>query len=165
MVSTSDLIVMCVVVALVVIPLIIFLYCYLEELCVRLGGREIGYYEDEENILHRIQSPVNPFHELGYDFDDWIRPDPRTRNEQLRSNITLKGLDQPTIDSYPIGLFGVRVPEENIDDAANCAICMEKYSHDDVVRRLPCAHPFHVKCIDPWLRKQAQCPVCKMIFT
>lgn len=43
-----------------------------------------------------------------------------------------------------------------------CSICLETPVVDDVVRRLPCMHGFHLQCIDEWLGRQANCPICKM---
>ncbi|MCO5608776.1 hypothetical protein L7F22_062992 [Adiantum nelumboides] len=43
-----------------------------------------------------------------------------------------------------------------------CSICLETPVVDDVVCRLPCMHGFHLKCIDEWLGRQANCPICKM---
>lgn len=43
-----------------------------------------------------------------------------------------------------------------------CAICLEPFSAPQLLRDLPhCCHTFHVDCIDPWLRKKADCPVCR----
>ncbi|KAG7263101.1 hypothetical protein CRUP_003637 [Coryphaenoides rupestris] len=43
----------------------------------------------------------------------------------------------------------------------SCAVCIESYKPNDVVRILPCRHLFHKHCIDPWLQDQRTCPMCK----
>ncbi|KAL5580953.1 hypothetical protein UlMin_013395 [Ulmus minor] len=48
-----------------------------------------------------------------------------------------------------------------IDDELTCTICLEQVSRGELVRSLPCLHQFHTNCIDPWLRQQGTCPVCK----
>ena len=42
-----------------------------------------------------------------------------------------------------------------------CAICLEEFCRGEEVRTIPCSHTFHSKCIDPWLKQKAICPVCK----
>ncbi|XP_016395953.1 RING finger protein 150-like isoform X2 [Sinocyclocheilus rhinocerous] len=44
----------------------------------------------------------------------------------------------------------------------NCAVCIEDYKPNDVVRILPCRHVFHKNCVDPWLQDHRTCPMCKM---
>lgn len=47
------------------------------------------------------------------------------------------------------------------DDELTCSVCLEQVSVGEVIRTLPCLHQFHANCIDPWLRQQGTCPVCK----
>ncbi|KAM0830466.1 hypothetical protein ACQ4PT_066187 [Festuca glaucescens] len=47
------------------------------------------------------------------------------------------------------------------EDELTCSICLEQVGVGDLLRSLPCLHQFHVNCIDPWLRQQGTCPVCK----
>lgn len=43
-----------------------------------------------------------------------------------------------------------------------CTVCLSEYKPGDAVRTLPCLHMYHTDCIDPWLRDQGDCPICKM---
>ncbi|CAN8068021.1 unnamed protein product [Agarophyton chilense] len=45
--------------------------------------------------------------------------------------------------------------------ARHCIICLEDFTHGMKIRILPCFHRFMAECIDPWLKQQAKCPVCK----
>ncbi|GER36690.1 RING/U-box superfamily protein [Striga asiatica] len=57
------------------------------------------------------------------------------------------------------------------DDELTCSVCLEQVNAGELIRSLPCLHQlgtisyfpfqFHVNCIDPWLRQQGTCPVCK----
>lgn len=42
-----------------------------------------------------------------------------------------------------------------------CSICLKDYVFEDQLRRLPCAHHFHIKCIDDWRVIQDKCPLCQ----
>lgn len=47
-------------------------------------------------------------------------------------------------------------------DLGTCAICLEVFGGDDIVRGLVCGHVFHAACVDPWLiQRRACCPICK----
>ncbi|XP_069799059.1 E3 ubiquitin-protein ligase RNF128 isoform X1 [Dendropsophus ebraccatus] len=46
-------------------------------------------------------------------------------------------------------------------DGDSCAVCIEPYKANDVVRILTCNHFFHKNCIDPWLLEHRTCPMCK----
>ncbi|KAJ9559597.1 hypothetical protein OSB04_004757 [Centaurea solstitialis] len=46
-------------------------------------------------------------------------------------------------------------------DCSDCPICLEEFHVGDGVRGLPCAHNFHVACIDKWLMLNIKCPRCR----
>ncbi|PRQ59235.1 E3 ubiquitin-protein ligase SDIR1 isoform X2 [Rosa rugosa] len=48
-----------------------------------------------------------------------------------------------------------------IEDELTCSVCLEQVNTGELIRSLPCLHQFHASCIDPWLRQQGTCPVCK----
>ena len=33
-----------------------------------------------------------------------------------------------------------------------CVVCISEYANREKLRRLPCSHDFHAKCIDKWLK-------------
>ncbi|XP_008803095.2 E3 ubiquitin-protein ligase SDIR1-like [Phoenix dactylifera] len=47
------------------------------------------------------------------------------------------------------------------EDELTCTVCLEQVNAGELIRSLPCLHQFHANCIDPWLRQQGTCPVCK----
>ncbi|KAK5603800.1 hypothetical protein CRENBAI_000949 [Crenichthys baileyi] len=52
--------------------------------------------------------------------------------------------------------------KETDPDFNHCAVCIEAYQLNDVVRILPCKHVFHKVCVDPWLNEHCTCPMCKL---
>ncbi|XP_077182724.1 E3 ubiquitin-protein ligase RNF130 isoform X2 [Paroedura picta] len=52
--------------------------------------------------------------------------------------------------------------KETDPDFDHCAVCIESYKQNDVVRILPCKHVFHKTCVDPWLSEHCTCPMCKL---
>ncbi|XP_046909729.2 uncharacterized protein LOC124491152 isoform X1 [Dermatophagoides farinae] len=43
-----------------------------------------------------------------------------------------------------------------------CSICLDHFCINITVRRLPCLHVFHIKCIDKWLKQNKKCPICRI---
>lgn len=42
-----------------------------------------------------------------------------------------------------------------------CMVCLEAFQTGDELRVLPCVHRFHRACVDTWLRRSVECPICK----
>lgn len=42
-----------------------------------------------------------------------------------------------------------------------CSICQTDFALGDDIRILPCAHEFHVACVDQWLLREPACPNCR----
>ncbi|XP_020236337.1 RING-H2 finger protein ATL70 [Cajanus cajan] len=73
------------------------------------------------------------------------------------------GLDEATIMNYPKMLYSeAKLRKSNSTAATSCSICLGDYKSSDLLRVLPdCEHVFHLKCIDPWLRLNPTCPLCR----
>jgi hypothetical protein len=50
--------------------------------------------------------------------------------------------------------------EEADDDDDDCPICLDNLQQE-FARLIPCAHRFHVQCIDVWLSSNNTCPYCR----
>lgn len=51
--------------------------------------------------------------------------------------------------------------EDAAKPPSRCAICLEPFASQDSVKCLPCTHVYHGDCIDQWLTRKPNCPVCK----
>lgn len=47
------------------------------------------------------------------------------------------------------------------EDLGACCICLDEMTKGVQVRKLPCNHKYHPKCIDKWLERNKCCPMCK----
>jgi hypothetical protein len=43
----------------------------------------------------------------------------------------------------------------------DCSVCSDGFRKGEKIRKLPCKHIFHDKCIMPWLDKNSTCPNCR----
>jgi hypothetical protein len=57
-------------------------------------------------------------------------------------------------------LLCFRYSSEGSDtDQTVCVVCMCDFEARQLVRVLPCAHEFHAKCVDKWLKVKHTCLV------
>lgn len=62
------------------------------------------------------------------------------------------------INFEKLNKFIVNKSNKPCDD---CSICLEEFKCRQHCRKFGCSHVFHKKCIDKWLTKNTQCPVCR----
>ncbi|XP_072913913.1 E3 ubiquitin-protein ligase RNF128 isoform X2 [Hemitrygon akajei] len=79
---------------------------------------------------------------------------------QLRKQNQLKNEAKKAISQLDLRTLK-QGDQETGPDADTCAVCIESYKPNDVVRILTCNHFFHKSCIDPWLLEHRTCPMCK----
>ncbi|KAF7229739.1 RING finger protein 150 [Nothobranchius furzeri] len=80
----------------------------------------------------------------------------RDRNQRRLGDAAKKAISKLQLRTIRKG------DQETEVDFDNCAVCIEGYKPNDVVRILPCRHLFHKSCVDPWLLDHRTCPMCKM---
>ncbi|XP_030595875.1 RING finger protein 150a [Archocentrus centrarchus] len=80
----------------------------------------------------------------------------RDRNQRRLGDAAKKAMSKLQLRTIKRG------DKETESDSDNCAVCIEGYKPNDVVRILPCRHFFHKHCVDPWLQDHRTCPMCKM---
>ncbi|CAJ1950266.1 unnamed protein product [Sphenostylis stenocarpa] len=78
-------------------------------------------------------------------------------DDGARHNDAVSGLEQVVINSYPKFPF---TKDGGCD--TTCSICLCEYKDSEMLRMMPeCRHYFHLCCLDPWLKLNGSCPVCR----
>ncbi|XP_075458171.1 E3 ubiquitin-protein ligase RNF130 isoform X4 [Ascaphus truei] len=80
----------------------------------------------------------------------------RDRNQRRLGDAAKKAIGKLTTRTVKKG------DKETDPDFDHCAVCIESYKQNDIVRVLPCKHVFHKLCVDPWLSEHCTCPMCKL---
>ncbi|KAK6299631.1 hypothetical protein J4Q44_G00296640 [Coregonus suidteri] len=70
-----------------------------------------------------------------------------------------RGLTKEQIDNLATRTYGQASLEGEAGRA--CSVCINEYAQGNKLRRLPCAHEFHIHCIDRWLSENNTCPICR----
>lgn len=74
------------------------------------------------------------------------------------------GAGDDAMRAMPMRTFTSRA-DKNADGSTSetptCAVCLCDAEQGDCLRRLPCCHEFHAKCVDRWLVNHTTCPMCK----
>ncbi|CAB3231874.1 unnamed protein product [Arctia plantaginis] len=69
-----------------------------------------------------------------------------------------RGLARHEIEALPSYKFA---PATHRGEQQSCVVCMCEFEARQHLRVLPCAHEFHAKCVDKWLRSNRTCPICR----
>jgi len=77
--------------------------------------------------------------------------------EEQAQNNRNRGLSEEQINELPHEVYHKNINQES----EACSICIDEFEQDQTLRKLPCGHRFHIKCIDEWLKISNSCPNCK----
>eukprot|EP00933_Yihiella_yeosuensis_P052498 TRINITY_DN50593_c0_g1_i1.p1 TRINITY_DN50593_c0_g1~~TRINITY_DN50593_c0_g1_i1.p1 ORF type:complete len:421 (-),score=89.00 TRINITY_DN50593_c0_g1_i1:82-1344(-) len=81
----------------------------------------------------------------------------RTTRELEDMLTARRGLFDSTLEEIPRFNWP---PKESVSQTS-CMVCLCDFELADECRRLPCGHVFHTQCVDEWLRRCTDCPICK----
>jgi len=80
-----------------------------------------------------------------------------------------RGVDHEVIEGHTIGhtFHGASSTSGRggNDEHLKCMVCMEEFRDGEALRSLPCLHRYHQRCIDQWLSRNPECPICKQDIT
>lgn len=116
-------------------------------------------YETIENMLDELRN--NSIFNINNDLGDTVQ-----------FNIEFEIIDENDIDN--IEYFNncheintklskpEKIKKSDLILDESCLICIDPYKCNQLKRTLPkCKHYFHKKCIDKWLKKKSNCPICR----
>ncbi|GLH01139.1 E3 ubiquitin-protein ligase RNF181 homolog [Gryllus bimaculatus] len=69
-----------------------------------------------------------------------------------------RGLAKVDIEQLPSYKYNV---DSHQSEQTSCVVCMCDFESRQLLRVLPCAHEFHAKCVDKWLKTNRTCPICR----
>ncbi|KAL6867328.1 hypothetical protein ACP4OV_015352 [Aristida adscensionis] len=87
-------------------------------------------------------------------------------DEEIPPNISLansrrsSGLSKAGFLRLQIEIFEAK-KDDNREASPECSICLDGFYDGDELIRLRCGHRFHSTCLEPWVRKCADCPYCR----
>jgi len=69
----------------------------------------------------------------------------------------------PATEAVINGLPRITFDEETLEKSPykDCPVCKDDFAVGDEVMRIPCGHVCHPDCLQPWLRINGSCPVCR----
>lgn len=73
-----------------------------------------------------------------------------------------RGLSDDIINRVPTIKWG---ESKDAFTQTQCMVCLSDFEDEEMVRPLPCNHVFHKSCIDEWLHRCTDCPICKSDVT
>ena len=122
--------------------------------------------DSQPNFINQIprENTISIVHEQNQRNDsERIDNQPIEQNEIDLSNNDDNKSENNLIDNF------CEVKIKNIskleDSNKNCAICLERFKSKVKIIILPCIHIFHRSCINDWMKKQKNCPICKFELT
>lgn len=57
--------------------------------------------------------------------------------------------------------YSVILCREPGDSRETCSICFEEYKNDTPIAITECQHSYHLSCIESWLERKRDCPICR----
>jgi len=97
----------------------------------------------------------------GWVFEDYDTTITNTVNEKYSE----KEENNDIINNIPSFLFNINNNEVNNETPCNCIVCICDIEDNDECKKLECGHMFHIGCIDNWLRRTLECPMCRNVIT
>lgn len=120
-------------------------------------------------ILEHLESiPPNYINYICYNLNQqgWVFEDyDTTITNTVNEKYSEKEENNDIINNIPSFLFNINNNEVNNETPCNCIVCICDIEDNDECKKLDCGHMFHIGCIDNWLRRTLECPMCRNVIT
>ncbi|CAE8608587.1 unnamed protein product [Polarella glacialis] len=77
--------------------------------------------------------------------------DPSQKGAPPAARTTMKSLPRVKVTAYDIAA----------NESPECSVCLDELVIGETALRVPCGHLYHEDCIQGWLKKSNECPVCR----
>ncbi|CAB9496969.1 protein ligase Arkadia [Seminavis robusta] len=104
-------------------------------------SKELDHFDDEDELSYEECLEISAA--LG---------DVKQEEWMLRAEDAINKLD--------VEIFSKETSSGKEEDCT-CLVCIMNFEDNDVQRRLPCGHAFHICCADQWLLQNNACPCCR----
>mmetsp|Transcript_10023 Transcript_10023/g.22772 ORF Transcript_10023/g.22772 Transcript_10023/m.22772 type:complete len:218 (+) Transcript_10023:580-1233(+) len=103
-----------------------------------------------------------------------LQPDLEFSSDEESDDGARRGLDAGLIESHTAGHVyheppgaspGGPLQAGRVGDDQKCMVCLEAFAAGENLRTLPCLHRYHQSCVDEWLSRSRECPICKRDIT
>ena len=116
-------------------------------------------FSSSQHFLNHLQQFSSPFAEGLW----WRGNDSMTYEDMIALDDANTLMPGQGLSKQDISHNTVTKPFNKAEGSADsCNICLTEFDQGEKVRTLPCFHLFHLKCIDNWLNRKPECPVCRL---
>lgn len=94
------------------------------------------------------------------DFIEQIDPS----NNNSNNNNSIPHPHPPPQSQSQSPSYSVILNREPGDSNETCSICFEEYKNDTPIAITQCQHSYHLSCIESWLERKRDCPICRALI-
>ena len=89
------------------------------------------------------------------DDDDYLAADPAHRSSSSKRSCVAATSEEAILSLQEV------MGRSRSGSGEECAVCLQDFRADEMLRAMPCSHAFHQHCISEWLRRNVVCPLCR----
>lgn len=129
-------------------------------------------FKDNSNIFN-IDTDNQEVIDIEIEFQPFVEPFNEEDDDDINNNHfptiinlsdDIEGFENCNDINIALGK-ALRVKSDDPLLSEYCHICMDNYKEKEFKRVIPsCNHCFHKKCIDKWLKKKGNCPICRTLL-